>query len=245
MQEADLTCADFQHKFCDNYHEFQRPQTTAKNIAEFRIGQDAVRRAAEFAQAVEVIRAKAPQVAERILLGQVPDALTELPKLARKPELLDAVAQKLAQGKAMKIKEAVAKAKTEAREKRLKEREAAARKVDAPAWRLLHGDLLEAGREIQDCSVHAVITDPPYGRQYLALYDYLSILAARVLVPGGVCLVMTGQANLREVITRLEAHLHYVWVLAYLTPGHSTQVFGRRIKSNWKPVLYFSKGPTA
>jgi site-specific DNA-methyltransferase (adenine-specific) len=144
-----------------------------------------------------------------------------------------------------KVKEAVKLVKTERRKQRLVEREAEARRIEHPKYRLLCGDLLEVGKEIPNGSVHAVITDPPYGRQYLELYDRLGELAARVLVDGGVCLVMTGQAHLGEVISRLSKHLTYVWTLAYFTPGASTQVFGRRIKSNWKPVLYFAKGASA
>lgn len=56
---------------------------TVKKIAtEFGIEEKAARRAAEFTRAIEVIQKKAPEVAEKILLDQVPDALTELPKLA-------------------------------------------------------------------------------------------------------------------------------------------------------------------
>jgi ParB-like chromosome segregation protein Spo0J len=230
-------------KSAQNEHISER--TAEKIAAEFGVGQATVRRAAEFAKAVDAIREKAPAAAEKILRDEVPDALTELPKLARKPDLLEAAAEKLARGEAKKVKEAVVKARSEARERRMAEREAEARKTDAPEWRLLLGDLLEAGKELPDASVHAIVTDPPYGREHLGLYRRLGELAARVLVPGGICLVMTGQSHLCEAMARLAERLNYVWTLAYLTPGHSTQIFCRRIRSNWKPVLYFSKGPPA
>lgn len=234
---TDLTCGQNDHKSQTG------SAATAKKIAsEFGVGEKTVRRAAEFARALDAVRQKAPAVAEKILLDQVPDALTELPKLAARPEQLDAVVQKLAAGEAKKVKEALRLVKTENRERRLLEREEEAKRLDLPDCRLLLGDLLEAGKDVPDGSVHAVITDPPYGKDYLDLYDRLGLLAARVLVDGGVCLVMTGQAHLADVILRLSKHLTYVWTLAYYTPGASTQVFGRRVKSNWKPVLYFSKG---
>jgi len=224
---------------------FEHLKTAEKIAAEFGVGQATVRRAAEFAKAVDTIQQKTPEVAEKILLDQVPDALTELPKLARDPNMLVAAVEKLANGEAKKVKEAVRLVKTERRERRLAEREEEAKRAGCPEFRLLCGDLLDAGKEIPDGSVHTVITDPPYGQQHLDLYDRLGELAARVLVDGGICLVMTGQAHLGEVIARLSKHLTYVWTLAYFTPGASVQVFGRRIKSNWKPVLYFAKGTSA
>lgn len=224
---------------------FDHLKTAEKIASEYGVNEKTVRRAAEFAKAVDAVREKAPAAAEKILRDEVPDALTELPKLAKRPELLQAAAEKLARGEAKKVKEAVVRARAEARERRMAEREAGAGRAEPPPWRLLLGDLLEAGREIPDGSVHAIITDPPYGRDHLPLYSRLGELAARVLVPGGICLVMTGQSHLGEVLARLAERLNYVWTLAYLTPGHSTQIFGRKIKSNWKPVLYFSKGPPA
>ncbi|MGQ9712871.1 MAG: DNA-methyltransferase [Desulfotomaculales bacterium] len=221
-----------------------REKTAEVIAAEFGVGEKTVRRAAEFAKAVDIVQEKAPGVAEKILLDQVPDALTELPKLTKDPNMLTAAVEKLANGEAKRVKEAVRLVKTERRGRRLAEREEAKR-ANCPKFRLLCGDLLDAGKEIPDESVHAVITDPPYGQQHLDLYDRLGELAARVLVDGGVCLAMTGQAHLGEVIARLSKHLTYVWTLAYFTPGASVQVFNRRIKSNWKPVLYFAKGTPA
>ena len=236
FEDRDLSRAQIEHG--------DKSAATAKAIAsEFGVGQATVRRAADFARAVEAIEQMSPELAARILQGKVPDALSELPKLSRKPELLEAVAEKLSKGEAEKVKEALKLVKTEARERRLSEREREAAKKEAKPWLLLCGDILEAGRQIADESVHAIITDPPYGKEHMELYSKLSRLAARVLVPGGVCLVMTGQAHLAEAIQRLSERLTYVWTLAYITPGPSTQVFGRRIKSNWKPVVYLCKEP--
>jgi DNA modification methylase len=53
---------------------------------------------------------------------------------------------------------------------------------------------------------------------------------------------MTGQSHLEEVLHNLSTHLSYQWALAYFTPGSSVQVFGRKIKSNWKPVIFLTKG---
>lgn len=110
-------------------------------------------------------------------------------------------------------------------------------------YRLVVGDCAQVLSDVQDATVDAIITDPPYGREFLPEYEKLAVLALRVLVDGGHCLVMSGQANLPEVCAILSAAgLTYVWTLCYHTPGESTQVFGRDVKSNWKPVLWYGKG---
>lgn len=127
---------------------------------------------------------------------------------------------------------------------------AAALEADHPLagarYRLLLGDLLDAGAGITDGSVDAIITDPPYPAEYLPLFGRLWQLAGRVLRPGGHCLVMVGQSHLPAILapfaTGAVAGLTYQWTLAYSTPGQSTQVFGRFVKSNWKPVIWLVRG---
>jgi hypothetical protein len=121
------------------------------------------------------------------------------------------------------------------REFRLAKRQDEAGASGAPLsggdYELLLGDLLDAGAAIPDASVDCIITDPPYPAEFLDCFSKLSELAARVLKPGASCIVMSGQSWLPEVLRRLEERLTYQWALAYRTPGQSTQVFGRRIKS--------------
>lgn len=216
---------------------------TARAIAaEFGISPATVWRAAQFKMAVERLEAVSAQAAARVLRGEVQDARTHLPLVARNREILQAVADRIAQGETS-IRAIVRRLRQERRAERLERRAAQAAENAAPrAWTLLVGDMQVLGERIPAESVHAIITDPPYGREALPLYAALSRLAARVLVPGGLCLVMTGQAYLDEVIAALKQHLTYVWTLAYLTPGSSTQIWARRIKSNWKPVIYCVRG---
>lgn len=88
-----------------------------------------------------------------------------------------------------------------------------------------------------------VITDPPYSKQFLHVYEELSEVSNYVLKPGGSLLCMVGQSWLPEVIQSLCKHLTYHWTLAYLTPGgQATQIFPREVNTFWKPVLWFVKG---
>lgn len=154
----------------------------------------------------------------------------------------------VAQGEAAILREAK-NIKRQRKEKRMEERREKAEKAleenhstTDPDFRLILGDLLEAGAEIADESVDVIVTDPPYPEEFLETFSKLSELAARVLKPGGHCLVMSGQSHLPEVYARLCENLKYQWTLNYYTPGQSTQVFGRKVKSNWKPVIWLIKG---
>jgi hypothetical protein len=51
--------------------------------------------------------------------------------------------------------------------------------------------------------IDAIITDPPYGAEYLPLLDDLAAWADKVLAPDGVLLVMFGQHHLEEAMRRL------------------------------------------
>lgn len=109
--------------------------------------------------------------------------------------------------------------------------------------RLLTGDFRDA--VIEPGSVDAIITDPPYPREYLPLYGDLARKAVEWLKPGGSLLVMCGQSYLPDVLALLgsESALAYHWTLAYLTPGgQAVQLWPRKVNTFWKPVLWYVKG---
>lgn len=88
----------------------------------------------------------------------------------------------------------------------------------------------------------AIVTDPPYPREYLDTWTELAAFAARSLKPGGSLLAMSGQSYLPEIYTALSSQegLTYRWTIAYLTPGgQATQLWDRKVNTFWKPVLWF------
>jgi site-specific DNA-methyltransferase (adenine-specific) len=93
--------------------------------------------------------------------------------------------------------------------------------------------------------VDAIVTDPPYPQEYLWTFKALSESAARLLKPGGLCVVMSGQSYLPSVIEALGTHLDYYWTGAYMLPGQPTPLRQRNVNSSWKPLLIYSNGPTA
>lgn len=104
------------------------------------------------------------------------------------------------------------------------------------------GDFRAVLSDVSD--VDAVITDPPYPREFLNLFDELGSVAGRILKPGGLCAIMVGQSYLPDIFSRLTG-LTYRWTLAYLTPGgQSVQIWDRNINTFWKPVLLYTNGPS-
>jgi hypothetical protein len=99
------------------------------------------------------------------------------------------------------------------------------------------GDFREVLADLRD--VDAVVTDPPYGREWIPLYADLAQWALEVLRPDGVLVVMVGQYWLREVVAALGDHLPYRWTLAYLTPHFATSIYAAHLATHWKPVLLY------
>jgi len=132
--------------------------------------------------------------------------------------------------------------------KEMKKRKKVAAKAAVPSlpmqdarYRLVHSNI--ASLEIEPETVDVIITDPPYPKEYLPLYDELARKATVWLKPGGSLLAMVGQSYLPEIICSLEQYLTYQWTLAYLTPGgQSPQIWLRKVNTFWKPVLWFVKG---
>jgi ParB-like chromosome segregation protein Spo0J len=98
--------------------------------------------------------------------------------------------------------------------------------------------------EIPDGSVDAIITDPPYPKEFVGLFDDLGALAARVLKPGGSLICLVGQSYLPQYIELLSRHLDYHWTIGVHMPGgQAVQLWAKEVNTFWKPALWFTKGP--
>ncbi len=89
--------------------------------------------------------------------------------------------------------------------------------------------------------VDAIITDPPYGKKWLSVYEELAQLAPKALKKDGLLAVLCGQAYLPEILAAMTPHVAYCWTMAYLTPGGQSASLWWLEKSNtfWKPVVLF------
>lgn len=116
----------------------------------------------------------------------------------------------------------------------------------ADLYEVIHGDMVRVMGDMGPGSVDVIVTDPPYPREYLPLYEDLARGGARVLKPGGSMLVMVGQSYLPEILALMTPHMRYQWMVAYLTPGgQSAQLWQRKVNTFWKPVLWFVNGDYA
>jgi ParB family chromosome partitioning protein len=103
-----------------------------------------------------------------------------------------------------------------------------------------HGDFREVLGDLSG-QVDAMITDPPYLSEYLPLYGELAKLAAELLRPHGVLVVMTPHLHLLEVGNRMTPHLRYRWICVYHMDGAKANVSAAKIAISWKPLLVFTR----
>lgn len=105
------------------------------------------------------------------------------------------------------------------------------------------GDFREVLTDIPDASVKIILTDPPYGKKYLDLWDDLGAFAARVLRPDGMLATYSGQLYLPQVIASLSRHLDWWWLCGLIHKGSGNLTpLGyppRKVINQFKPVLIF------
>jgi site-specific DNA-methyltransferase (adenine-specific) len=84
----------------------------------------------------------------------------------------------------------------------------------------------------------AIITDPPYPKEYVHIYEELAKLSKDIPIVA----VMCGQSYLPEIIAMMTKHLKYRWMFCYFTPGgQAVQQWQSKINTFWKPILIFGE----
>jgi ParB-like chromosome segregation protein Spo0J len=95
---------------------------------------------------------------------------------------------------------------------------------------------------IKPNSVDLVLTDIPYGEDFLPQVSELGAFAARVLVEGGLLVSYSGTMYLNRVIQTLDEHLTWAWASASVWMRDGTIIHPRQVTSKWKPILIYYKG---
>jgi 16S rRNA G966 N2-methylase RsmD len=194
----------------------------------FGVSEKTVRNAEKFAETVEALQEISPQAAERVLRGEVRDALTKLPEVPK--EALSFVAKELEEG-ARSIKQILREWK---REQLLAQEE-----PTLPSFIDIRvGDFREVLNDLEG-QVDAIITDPPYPKEYISLYGDLAELASRLLKPHGVLVVMAAHIYLPEYFPLMCQHLQFRWIGVYLMEGPKANVSVGKVATGWKPLLFF------
>jgi len=125
-------------------------------------------------------------------------------------------------------------------EARAKTAEAGSIAPNSTIWNVICADIMTWN---PDLKYDIIVTDPPYPREYLPLWEVLAYQAAKWLKPGGLVVAMSGQSYLPEIHAAMSKHLTYWWECAYLTPGgQSAQIFPRSVNPFWKPLLVYCNG---
>lgn len=134
-----------------------------------------------------------------------------------------------------------AKRETDKEQKVEEIKQAAKKKVLPEHVQLFNGDFRELN--IKAGSLDAIITDPPYSKKYLDLYEALAVSAERWLKDGGSLVAMVGQSTMPEILNIFSRTLTYQWTLAYITPGgQAVQLWEKKVNTFWKPIIWFVKG---
>lgn len=107
---------------------------------------------------------------------------------------------------------------------------------------LHHGDFQTVTADMPPESVDLIFTDPPYGREWLSLWDDLGLAAARLLKPDGLLVAFTGKLHFPYCMDALSANLTYHWLCSVGYEGAGRTVFGVRFWGQWRPLLVFRKG---
>ncbi|UXF50389.1 DNA-binding protein [Haloquadratum phage sp.] len=111
---------------------------------------------------------------------------------------------------------------------------------DNSALELHHGDFKKVLSDYDDSSIDHIITDPPYDKEALELWEQLATVAADKLKDGGYLIAYSGQSYLPQVYDILSNELNYIW---QLTVSHESE--GKHpyhsISIGYKPVLLFGK----
>ena len=116
-------------------------------------------------------------------------------------------------------------------------------KLKASKFDVRRGDFRQVLADVEGVSL--VLTDPPYPKEFLSLWEDLGKWAAGALADDGLLVAYSGQMYLPEVLQLLGKHLDFWWCGAVvhkgsgnLTPlGHPV----RKVINKWKPLVMFMK----
>lgn len=100
------------------------------------------------------------------------------------------------------------------------------------------GDCLEVMRDLDAGSVDAVITDPPYPKEYQHLYGDMASEAKRVLKVGGSLVTLCGHYQVPDVLNAMCLHLRYWWIAGMGQPA-GPRLPGKWVAVRFKPALWF------
>jgi DNA modification methylase len=91
-------------------------------------------------------------------------------------------------------------------------------------------------------SLDAVVTDPPYRREYGPLYGQIAAELPRVLKRGGSFLAIVPHYALPQVLAAVGRHLKYRWTLCMWQEQGAHPRMAMGIEVVWKPIVWWVNG---
>ena len=109
----------------------------------------------------------------------------------------------------------------------------------------IHSDIESLPQHVEAGSVDAIITDPPYPKQYLHLWPHLAKLAVSVLRPGGVCGAIIPNGYMPEVLASMTVDgLAWRGEASLLMTGANAFDWATRMNAGHKPFGLWVREPT-
>jgi len=102
------------------------------------------------------------------------------------------------------------------------------------------GDARQLSKSLAGESVDLVFTDPIYDR--IDDYRWLAREAARVLKPGGTCIVQAAHYYLHLTLPAMAEHFEHLWVIAQVYPWAGGWHYKYDIQPGWKPYIWVWNG---
>jgi site-specific DNA-methyltransferase (adenine-specific) len=90
--------------------------------------------------------------------------------------------------------------------------------------------------------IDAIVTDPPYPKEFIPLYAGWWESCDLVLKDGGLVFAMVGQYCLPQVFKSFPPAWEYIWTGCFEQRMMATSIWPRGISSAWKPLLIYGKG---
>lgn len=104
------------------------------------------------------------------------------------------------------------------------------------------GDARDVLEYIPEAQADLVLTDPPYPREFLGLYEALATHSKRILRDDGSLVSLCGTHQLPDVLDIFrQAGLRYWWTTS-MVHDEQGKLPGKWVVSGWKPGVWFVKG---
>lgn len=116
-------------------------------------------------------------------------------------------------------------------------------KYDPLNYRLFVSAVDELTAHIEPNSIDAIITDPPYPKEYIYTFGDLAKTSSTLLKDGGILVALCGHIYLPQYLELIQEHLSYHWLGMYYmpTPPHYYER-NRLVLSRSKPFIVATKG---